>query len=751
MRVLVIAHGFPPSGTGGAELYAQAMARRIAARGDDVVVLAREHDPSADEFRVREDRSGPLRVYWINNTFRTTRDFSETYRQPAIDRAAAAVIDRVRPAVAHVHHLTGLSTTILDELARRKIPVVLTLHDYWMICHRGQLFDEDMRRCAGPGEHGCARCTGIAGRAPAAFAGARLIRALDRHAPSAARGLRTAAGSLVSGTSNETRGRSASLGRLMHMRERFAYVDVALAPSDHVRRRFEQAGFPAGKIRVSGYGVDPVQHAATVSHGSLRLGYLGTLIASKAPHLLADAVCALPAGAVNAHFFGAPAPFHGDPGYSDTIASRLSGPGVVVHGAVPHDRVGGVFAAIDALVFPSLWEETSGIGARESLSAGVPVIASRIGGIPETVHHGINGLLFTPGDVVDLTRQIRRLLDEPGLLPQLRRGCAVPRTLDDDVAATRAIYEELASARRGRQFGMRDRVGGRVVAVVVNYGTHEQTALTAELLLRSNAPLDVVVVDNGDGSGCRRALGQLSDRLTLHATGSNLGFAGGCNAGIAIALQGGADAVWLINSDLLVPPDCLERLLAALDARSDLAIVSPLVRSRGWPRRVLSAGLAYDARSGRMTERRDAGVAAIDAAPAVSGCAMLVRRTAFERVGLLPDEYFFGFEDVAFCQQVRQAGLGVAVVTDAAVYHEGSGTMGAHADRLYYAARNHLRLGADTPAVSRLHRWTRQAAIAGYNLAHVLTSRDATVAARFTAVAHGIIDHVRGRYGARRP
>jgi GT2 family glycosyltransferase/glycosyltransferase involved in cell wall biosynthesis len=746
MRVLLIAHGFPPSGTGGAELYVESLAAALAAAGDHVAVLAREHEAAAPEFRVRRDDRGPIALYWINNTFGWTTAFADTYRHAAIDAAAAGVIDDVRPDVAHVHHLTGLSTTILDELGRRNIPVVLTLHDYWMLCHRGQLFDETMTACAGPGVHGCQRCTGRAASTPAAFGAARFIRRVAPRLPRVAAGIRRVAEPLAHRAGRPEAARRASRLRLSHMRERFTHVTVALAPSGHVRRRFEQAGFPASVIRISEYGVVPGGGTAPTSGTRLRLGYLGAMMASKAPHLLADAIAAFSPCEVTADFFGAPAAYHGDHRYSDGIMARLAGPGVTVRGPVPHAELTRVFAAIDVLVFPSVWEETSGIGAREALAAGIPVIASRIGGIPETVRHDVNGLLFEPGDTADLARQIRRLVDDPALLPRLRRGCSAPRTLEDDVRSTRALYQEAITCRRGRA---RDGVPrrSRTAAVVLNYGTPDQTALATQCLLRSEpAAADVVVVDNGDGHACGQALDGLATKIAFRVTGGNLGFSGGCNVGIAEALGTGADAIWLVNSDVLVPPDCLERLLAALRDRPGVAIAAPVVRSRAWPERVLSAGLDYDTWSGRVLER--AGIESrepVTSVPAVSGCAMLVRREVFEAIGLLPEEYFFSFEDIAFCQRARRAGFGVAVVTGASVYHEGSGTMGARAERLYYAARNHLRLGAETPAASKAHRWGRQLAIASYNFARVVTSTDGSLASRTAAVTRGVVDHVLGR------
>ena len=747
MRVLVIAHGYPPSGTGGAELYAEALATRMARGGDEVVVIAREHNFDAEEFRVRREQRDGVALFLVNNTFRGTTAFSETYDNPAVTAVVTRVIEQVRPEVAHVHHLTGMSTTIVDELAARAIPVVLTLHDYWLLCHRGQLFDESMTACSGPGESGCAACAGIAGSTPAAFAGRRVLRTLDRHVPAAGQRIRQAGQALAGTLSSDDSGRESSRLRLAHMRARFAKIAVALAPSAHVRDRFAAAGFPADRIRVSEYGVEVPPVAPHRREGPLRLGYLGALMISKAPHLLAEAVRECGPATATADFFGAPSPYHGDRAYSDGIAERLSQLGATVHGPVPHWQVARVFGAIDALVFPSVWEETSGIGAREALAAGVPVIASRIGGIPESVRDGVNGLLFAPGDVADLSRQIQRLADEPGLLERLRAGCHPPRTLADDVASTRAVYQGCLAARPSSAA----RAGGaeRVAAVVLNYRTPEQTAVAATMLLRSTTPVEVLVVDNGDGVECRQALAAASDRVTVMATGSNTGFSGGCNAGIAEGLARGADAIWLVNSDVLVPPDCLDRLLAVMRAQPGIGILGPLVGSPGWSTQILSAGLDYDQFTGRMAERRVAPGAAVEEVAAVSGCAMLVRREVFEAIGPLPEEYFFGFEDIAYCQRARRRGFRVAIAGTARVFHEGAGSSGNASDRLYYAARNHLHLGSETPARSQAHRLGRQLAIASYNVARIATSSDGSLPERLAAVAEGFVDHARGRYGPR--
>jgi glycosyltransferase involved in cell wall biosynthesis len=176
MRVLIVAHGFPPSGMGGAELYAQAHAGELSRTGDNVLVLARESDRSRPEFELRREARGGIEVVWVNNTFASVRSFQDTYTDNRIDAIAGRVIEEFKPDVAHVHHLTCLSTTIVRELAARNVPVFCTLHDYWFLCQRGQLLDRDLRPCANPAT--CSNCLG-----PEAHASPAVFRTRAKLAP----------------------------------------------------------------------------------------------------------------------------------------------------------------------------------------------------------------------------------------------------------------------------------------------------------------------------------------------------------------------------------------------------------------------------------------------------------------------------------------------------------------------------------------------------------------------------------------
>jgi GT2 family glycosyltransferase len=210
----------------------------------------------------------------------------------------------------------------------------------------------------------------------------------------------------------------------------------------------------------------------------------------------------------------------------------------------------------------------------------------------------------------------------------------------------------------------------------------------------------------------------------------------------------GADAVLIVNSDVAMSADAVDALARTLEGT--VGVVGPIVRNRRHPDQFLTAGIDFDHRSGRMRARTALPDDSARGPSAVSGCAMLVDRRVFERIGLLTEAFFFGFEDIDFCERAHAAGFSVAIAPGAVAYHAGSATMGASPDRLYYGARNHLRLASTTPARSGAHAVLRQLAIVGYSLAHAASAPGASMSRRLWAVVHGVADYLRGRDGPRR-
>ena len=765
MRILIVSHGFPPHAQGGAEIYAHEHALAFARGGDQVLVLTRESNPTREEYSVREERRHGLTIAWVNNTFSRTASFADTYRNDGIRRVAASIIEGFAPDVAHVHHLTCLSTEIVRDLAAIGIPVFFTLHDYWLICHRGQLLDRQLNVCNGPEPSGCGACLGSAAGVGAGVYSARsALNTMERVLPSAVTRPLRAAGAFVAGIppsrfalwraskGGESREREESVARMTHMREVAAHVTHFFAPSRFMRNRFIAFGIDPARVTVSEYGraVSSIARQPARARPPLRLGFLGSLMVSKAPHLLLEAAAALPPGAVSIELFGEPVDYHGDTSYRDRLAPLLSRPHVHVRGRIAHDDVARALASLDVLVVPSIWPENSPLVIREAFLAGVPVVASRIGGIPETVTDGVNGLLFNPGDAVDLSRKVQQLVSSPALLETLRQRVPPVRTLEDDVAAMRSAYAAAMDARPARR---------RLAAVVLNFGTPDDTFLAVRsLLLSSHAPDDLIVVDNDTSDDCRTALDPFGQRVRFIASGSNRGFSGGMNLGIREALARGAERVLLVNSDVILPHDALKTLNAELDRHRRAGIAGPVVVARHAPDSVATMGMDYSKTTGRMRHRsvghRFTGTSTgADTVDGVSGCLMLVKREVFAAIGLLDEDYFFGFEDLDFCLRARASGFATIVARNSAVLHEGGKSIGAGSPRrFYFGARNQLLMARRTDrAGGRLQSAVRTGFIVALNLAHAVRARGATLPARLAAVGRGSLDYWRGRFGSGDP
>jgi GT2 family glycosyltransferase/glycosyltransferase involved in cell wall biosynthesis len=759
MRVLLVVHGYPPQGSGGTEVYVHSLALALRDQGEEVFVLAREADPARPDFATREERVDGLRVLRVNNTFRHVRSFRDAYLSAPARRIAGAWIEELQPDVVHLHHLTGLSGDLPLECARRGLPTVLTLHDFWLICHRGQLLDLDLRRCAGPLPDGCSRCLGEAAlEAPAGAV--TLARAAARRLPrGVARPLRRlAAAAARDGQAAET------LRRARALRQACRAATRCLAYSRTVREHFLAFGVEAARLTQQELGLDlgPFRGLRrTPGEGRLRIGFLGSLMVSKAPHLALEAFAGLPPGQASLQLFGAHAAYHGDDGYRAELEPLLGLPGVRYGGALPHAGVPAALAGLDVVVVPSVWLENGPLVIREAFAAGVPVVAADLGGMAEMVEDGGSGLLFRPGDAADLRRCLERLLQEPGLRERLCAGIPPVKDIAEDAAWTRRIYAECAAeVRAGRppRAGRAPRAGvPRLAAVVLNYRAAEDTLLAVRSLQASRREVQqIVVVDNGSHDGSVELLRRHLPEVELLATDRNLGFSGGCNLGLARALRQGAELLLLLNGDAVLPPDALGALEDALLAEVGAGIAGPLLLSRARPDRVASAGMRLSRASGRMRHLRYGESAppgpephAVRQVDGVAGCALLVRREVLEEVGLLADEYFFSFEDLELCLRARRAGYSTICATGALAYHEGGRSIGARAPaRLYYGTRNHLLLAQRwLRAGGRLGAALRAGCILGFNLAYAVTGSGAAPLPALGAVLRGARDHRRTRYG----
>ncbi|MCU0520256.1 MAG: glycosyltransferase family 2 protein [Anaerolineae bacterium] len=229
-----------------------------------------------------------------------------------------------------------------------------------------------------------------------------------------------------------------------------------------------------------------------------------------------------------------------------------------------------------------------------------------------------------------------------------------------------------------------------VAVVVLAYNNYPDTAECLESVVKLAYPsLRIYLVDNGSTDGTADLVSHGFPVVSVIQTGTNLGVAGGFNAGIVPALRDGADYVFILNNDTAVPSDLIDVLVRAALTDPSYGVLMPKVLYYGERDRVWSAGARYrrfpPAIVMRGRNRPNGGPRDVptdlEYAPS---CGLLISRQAFSRAGLFDDGYFFYFDDWDFSVRVREAGLRIRYVPEASFLHKVSRTIGNRGRRPFF-------------------------------------------------------------------
>ncbi len=446
MRICYASNFFPPERHAGTEVYTLGMARAMQARGHTVSVFAAGRWAEGDAYcrapRDSVDQGVPVRRLDLN--WRRAPDpFRYLYDNPVVAAYWEAYLCQVQPDVVHIMSTYTLSAQVIRTAKALGLPVIATLHDYWFLCPRVSLVRSDGAICDGhvPARE-CLKCMTLQGKAyrwPRKLVSEASVLAMleaSARVPALAR-LRGLIGLVGDYEARRTA-----------LREAIGRVDRILVPSRFLEPFFAGHGFPAERIRVLEEGIDTSWYTGRVPRepaDHLRIGYIGQVIPVKGVHVLLAAFRRLH-GPATLTLYGEP---RQNRAYFERLSSLASEDSrVTFAGRFEHSALERVMAQVDVLVVPSLWHETFCIVAREALLAGVPVIGSQMGGIPDAIQHGRNGYLFPPGDVEALAGHLQRLIDQPSRLDELRRGIGRVRGIEEEAIEMEAEYERLASGSR---------------------------------------------------------------------------------------------------------------------------------------------------------------------------------------------------------------------------------------------------------------------------------------------------------------
>jgi GT2 family glycosyltransferase len=295
----------------------------------------------------------------------------------------------------------------------------------------------------------------------------------------------------------------------------------------------------------------------------------------------------------------------------------------------------------------------------------------------------------------------------------------------------------------------------RVATILVNWNNGDDTLEcldSLQRLERTGWDHDILVVDNGSTDGSPEEIERRFPSVIVERNARNLGFTGGNNRGIEVALERAADYVVLLNNDTVIEPGAYDLLIRHAAGRAGLGAVTPLIRyyddSGVW-----HAGARMIRPFGRVTALYEPASAEPHRIELFTACCVMFPRAVLERVGTFDDRYFIYQEDTDLAMRIGAAGYELWIVPDAVVYHKVSRSFGGAQSptSLYYTVRNNLLL-----IRSRIRSGPERAL--GYTYVAVLTAKISLNAftrrfprkrETFAALADGWMDFARGRWGQR--
>jgi glycosyltransferase involved in cell wall biosynthesis len=378
MRICLISGLFEPYIVGGAEVYLQALATDLA-REHTVSVITTAPYTGRASLQPRRERLGPLEVYrfYPLNVYHNyqrphsalrkavwfTLDAYNAHARWAVRQA----LEQIRPDVVHTHILRGLSLSVWRAVHDLRLPLVHTLHDYYLLCHYSTLMH-------GPG---LAVCDGRHGLC-------RLHRPLMH---------RLAAGR--------------------------AQPALVISPSRYVLDQHLRTGlFAAAQPAVLPHWAPPPLPSAglTPEPGPLRVLYIGAISQHKGLRYLVQAFLQIADPDARLEIAGSGQP---ELSYCQSLAAgdaRITFSGFL-SGAAKEEA----FSRANVVGVPSIFPDNLPVTILEAQLRAKAVVASHIGGIPELIEHGQTGWLVEPANVDELAAALQRLSVDPALRSQLGR------------------------------------------------------------------------------------------------------------------------------------------------------------------------------------------------------------------------------------------------------------------------------------------------------------------------------------------
>jgi len=391
MKIAFISSLYPPEIMGGAEIVVEKTAKELIKRGHQIVVITSSEKFGTEIHNNIKIYRLPLNIYFLQD-FPSQNIIKRTIWQ-LIDllnikayKKIKRILEKEAPDIVHIHNYKGLSTLSFKAVKDLNMPLAFTAHDYSPICIRSNLLNGKGEICENP-------------RIPCKIYN-KIQKFLIQDKP-----------------------------------------DIVTAPSGFVMKQLENAGlFSDARKIVLHNPVETETQPVEKSYDTLDILFVGSLSGHKGPDILIRAFRELENDNLRLHILGK------GPDEDELRKLAEGDDRIIFHGFLSGDELMDMYQRGNMTVLPSIWYDNSPMVIYESLMNSTPVIASRIGGIPELVRDGYNGFLFEPGSVVELSRILKKISEDPSILKGLERNAyesSQKYSIEDHVKRLEEIYRGL--------------------------------------------------------------------------------------------------------------------------------------------------------------------------------------------------------------------------------------------------------------------------------------------------------------------
>ena len=410
MKICLVTNLYEPYSTGGADIYVKWIAEALRDRGHEVFVVTT--CPLGDSFlRIKKEKIAgvsvyrfyPLNIYWGYLAQRKPlilKAFWHTLElfNPHVYFVFKRILKRENPDIVHINNMGGFSNAIFWASKRQGEKLVYTLHDYLSVCPKSVLLRHNFDRCNGP----------------------RFL---------------------------------CQIYQMIKRRNLKSTVDICIAPSHFVlemHQKYRMLGNDNCVVLRHGVEInaDDLENAARKREAyqknkSVNVLYMGRVDVHKGLATLTESIKNTSRSDIHLHIAGS-----GD--YLDQMRHEFRDySSVTFHGWVTGTYKENLFCLCDIFVLPSICYEVAGLVILEAYKYGIPVIGTRIGGIPEMIKQEETGFLFEPGDEKGLAAILQNLSKER--LGKMKSAClqaAMDHSMEHHLKRLMEVYQSLRESVR---------------------------------------------------------------------------------------------------------------------------------------------------------------------------------------------------------------------------------------------------------------------------------------------------------------